>query len=105
MATGAGYVAAAAKSMGALPIGLDFSGAQVELAQKTCPGIKFVQGDAEKLPFDDEAFDAERRNPMWTTAPRSIRREHIPNAKDSSPEEFVAIVTWSMVLDMIVLHP
>lgn len=58
VATGAGYIAAAAESIGAVPIGLDFSSAQVELAQKTHPGTEFVQGDAQELPFDDQVFDA-----------------------------------------------
>ncbi|MCR9123417.1 MAG: methyltransferase domain-containing protein [Phyllobacteriaceae bacterium] len=44
--------------MGAVPIGLDFSGAQVELAKKTYPDIEFTKGNAQELPFDDQSFDA-----------------------------------------------
>jgi len=58
IATGAGYVAAAAVNRGAHAIGLDFSEAQVELARSTYPHVEFRQGDAENLPFDDETFDA-----------------------------------------------
>ena len=47
VATGAGYVASAARGMGAIPVGLDFSGAQVELARKTYPEIEFVKGNAQ----------------------------------------------------------
>ncbi len=58
VATGAGYVAAAAQQMGALPVGLDFSAAQVDLARKTYPGIEFIEGNAQELPFDNQTFDA-----------------------------------------------
>ncbi len=58
VATGAGYVAAAAKRLGAIPIGLDFSRAQVELAQTVFPDIEFTEGNAQELPFEDQSFDA-----------------------------------------------
>ena len=58
VATGAGYVAAAAARRGAHAIGLDFSGAQVKLARATFAGIDFRQGDAEHLPFSADTFDA-----------------------------------------------
>src|SRR5262249_17897865 len=58
VATGAGYVAAAAARRGAHPIGMDFVQAQVELARSLYPHIKFRQGDAENLPFDEKSFDA-----------------------------------------------
>lgn len=40
--------------------GLDFNAAGVEFCQKrhNLPGLKFVHGDAENLPFPDESFDA-----------------------------------------------
>ena len=58
IATGAGYVAAAAAKRGARAIGLDFAEAQVALARLTYPHIEFRQGDAERLPFDDGTFEA-----------------------------------------------
>jgi len=38
-------------------IGLDFSAQMLEVARREHPGIEFVEGDALKLPFDDESFD------------------------------------------------
>ncbi len=58
VATGAGYVAAAAHRRGANVIGLDFSPSQVALAQQTYPGIEFREGDAQNLPFEAARFDA-----------------------------------------------
>ncbi len=57
VATGAGYVAAAAARIGAEPVGLDFSATQVRLARERYPGIRFEQGDAEALPFEADSFD------------------------------------------------
>lgn len=56
--TGAGYVAAAAMQRGADPVGIDFSAAQVRMARRRHPAIRFEQADAEALPFEPEAFDA-----------------------------------------------
>ncbi|HYR50339.1 MAG TPA: bifunctional demethylmenaquinone methyltransferase/2-methoxy-6-polyprenyl-1,4-benzoquinol methylase UbiE [Candidatus Eisenbacteria bacterium] len=39
-------------------VGLDFSPEMLEVARRDHPGIEFLEGDALKLPFDDEAFDA-----------------------------------------------
>lgn len=58
VATGAGYLAAAAAERGAAAIGLDFSAAQVDLAQRLCPNVSFQTGNAEALPFKEESFDA-----------------------------------------------
>jgi SAM-dependent methyltransferase len=57
VACGAGYVAAAARDRGAQATGLDFSAAQVRLAEQSYPGIRFVEGNAEALPFVDGEFD------------------------------------------------
>jgi len=58
VACGVGYVAAAARDHGADAIGLDFSAVQIRLARQTYPDIRFVEGNAEALPFADGEFDA-----------------------------------------------
>jgi ubiquinone/menaquinone biosynthesis C-methylase UbiE len=58
VATGPGYVAAAAARRGATVTGIDFSAAMLDLARRRNPALRFREGDAEQLPFDDAAFDA-----------------------------------------------
>ena len=58
IATGPGYVAAAAAQRGATVVGVDFSTAMVAEAQRRNPDIEFREGDAEQLPFDNDLFDA-----------------------------------------------
>jgi SAM-dependent methyltransferase len=58
VATGPGYVAAAAAARGARVTGVDFSRAMVERARRDHAGIDFREGDAEALDFADGSFDA-----------------------------------------------
>jgi len=58
IASGPGYVAAAAAAQGATACGVDFSSEMVRLAAHRYPGIRFLEGDAEALPFPDASFDA-----------------------------------------------
>lgn len=58
IASGPGYVAAAAAAQGATACGVDFSSEMVRLAARRYPGIRFLEGDAEALPFPDASFDA-----------------------------------------------
>jgi SAM-dependent methyltransferase len=58
VATGPGYVAAAAARRGAKVVGVDFSRAMVEHAQRAHSGVDFREGDAEALPFEPNSFDA-----------------------------------------------
>jgi ubiquinone/menaquinone biosynthesis C-methylase UbiE len=62
VATGPGYVAAAAAQRGASVVGLDFAAAMVAEARRNYPEITFEEGDAEELPFRDESFDAVTMN-------------------------------------------
>jgi demethylmenaquinone methyltransferase/2-methoxy-6-polyprenyl-1,4-benzoquinol methylase len=58
VATGTGVVAARLQRSGATVVALDFSAGMVEEGRKRHPKIEFVQGDAQKLPFGDDEFDA-----------------------------------------------
>ena len=58
IASGPGYVAAAAARRGARVIGVDFSAAMIAEAQRRNPGIEFREGDAEQLPLGNGLFDA-----------------------------------------------
>ena len=58
VASGPGYVAAAAAKRGAAVVGIDFSAPMVMEARRRYPGIQFQEGDAEALPFPDGSFDA-----------------------------------------------
>ena len=57
IATGPGYIAAAAARRGAKVTGLDFSSAMIAEASALHPGISFREGDAGDLPFPDASFD------------------------------------------------
>src|SRR5437879_1198116 len=56
VASGPGYVAAAAAELGASPVGVDFSAEMVALALRRYPRLEFREGDAEALPFADASF-------------------------------------------------
>jgi len=57
VACGPGYVSAAAKKLGAVPTGTDFTEKMLAIAKRMFPGIRFTQGDAHCLPFEDDSFD------------------------------------------------
>jgi len=56
VACGPGYVSTAAKQLGAVPTGIDFSEKMIAIATSMFPDIRFMQGDAHDLPFDG-SFD------------------------------------------------
>jgi SAM-dependent methyltransferase len=58
VASGPGYVAAAAAARSAEVIGLDFSTLMLEEARRRYPDVIFQEGDAEALPFDGGRFEA-----------------------------------------------
>ena len=58
VATGPGYVAAAAAQNGANVVGVDFSCAMLAEASRRNPGVEFREGDAEDLALPDASFDA-----------------------------------------------
>lgn len=58
IAAGTGTSSAALARTGAEVVALDFSQGMVDEGRRRHPELTFVQGDAEKLPFGDEEFDA-----------------------------------------------
>ncbi|HEY7067457.1 MAG TPA: methyltransferase domain-containing protein [Chloroflexota bacterium] len=58
VATGPGYVAAAAAARGAQVTGLDFSAVMVAQARERYPRVEFREGEADALPFPDASFDS-----------------------------------------------
>jgi SAM-dependent methyltransferase len=62
IASGPGYVAAAAANRGATVLGVDFSAAMVAQAQQLHSGVEFREGDAELLPLGNGLFDAAAMN-------------------------------------------
>lgn len=62
VASGPGYVAAAAAERGASVVGVDFAAAMVAEAQRRYPKVKFQEGDAEALAFPEASFDAVTMN-------------------------------------------
>jgi SAM-dependent methyltransferase len=58
VATGPGYVAAAAAARGAQVVGFDVADAMIALARARHPGLDFRQADAESLPSADASFEA-----------------------------------------------
>ncbi len=62
IASGPGYVAAAAAKRGATVLGIDFSAAMVAHARRSHSGVEFREGDAEELPCGNGLFDAAAMN-------------------------------------------
>jgi SAM-dependent methyltransferase len=62
VASGPGYVAAAAAKRGASAVGVDFARSMVAEASRRYPALKFEEGDAEDLPFPDASFGAVTMN-------------------------------------------
>jgi len=58
VATGPGNLAAAAATRGARAVGVDVSLDMLALARERYADVAFVEGDAEQLPFANDAFDA-----------------------------------------------
>ena len=62
VATGPGYVAAAAAARGADAVGIDFAAAMVAEARRNYPKTTFQEGDAEALSLPDASVDAVTMN-------------------------------------------
>jgi SAM-dependent methyltransferase len=92
--TGPGYLAAAAAARGATVVGVDVASAMVALARTLHPAVEFARGDAERLDFADEEFDAVVAN---FAVPHFGRPERAAAefARVLSPGGRVALSTWN----------
>ena len=57
VACGPGYLSAAARKLGAVTTGIDFSKKMVAIAKEMFPGLEFTEGDAQDLPCESARFD------------------------------------------------
>jgi SAM-dependent methyltransferase len=62
LACGPGFVSEAGAKRGAAPLGVDFAPSMVERARGRCPGLEFIEGDAQRLDLPDASFDAVTMN-------------------------------------------
>jgi SAM-dependent methyltransferase len=58
VACGTGHLAGLAAHQGADSEGIDFASTMIERARANHPAVKFVEGDAQQLPYEDSLFDA-----------------------------------------------
>lgn len=79
VATGPGYGAGEAHARGAVASGLDISPKMIALARTNFPGVPFIEGDGQTLPFDAEEFDVVICNfglPQMDDPARTIAEAH-----------------------------
>jgi SAM-dependent methyltransferase len=58
VACGTGHIAGTAAGRGARSDGIDFAATMVDQAKARFPGVSFREGDACRLPYPDDSFDA-----------------------------------------------
>jgi SAM-dependent methyltransferase len=95
VATGPGYVAAAAARRGAAVVGIDISSAMVALASEMHADIEFRQGDVHDLPLEDGSFDAVVGNFLILHLGRPERGAS-ELARVLAPGGSLALTTWDV---------
>ena len=95
LATGPGYVAAAAEARGATAVGVDVAGEMVALARRLHPRLEFVHASAERLPFADRSFDAAVGNFLILHLGRP-EQAVAEIARVLAPGGAVALSTWDV---------
>ena len=112
IACGPGHVAARAVQQGAVSAGLDFSSAMLAVARERHPAVRFFQGDAEAMPYDDASFDAAVANFGIHHVPRpalALREAHRVLRRGgrfaftiwAAPAENIA---WKLLFDAVRRH-
>lgn len=102
VATGPGYAAGRAAERGATVVGVDIAEAMLAIARRLHPRLEFRRGDAEALPFADEAFDAVLGNflMLHVGRPELAAAEF---ARVLAPGGRVALTVWDVPERMRVL--
>jgi len=95
VATGPGYVAAAAAERGASVVGVDLAPSMLDMARDLHPGLDFREADAQSLPFEDASFDAVLGNfvIVHLGRPEQAAAEF---ARVLRPGGKVALTTWDL---------
>lgn len=93
IATGPGYVAAAAARRGAVVVGVDIAPRMLRIARGLFPDIDFRQSDMEHLALPDSSFDAVTGNFAILHAGRP-ERAVAEVARVLVPGGMVALSTW-----------
>jgi SAM-dependent methyltransferase len=99
VASGPGYVAAAAAGRGARVFGVDVADAMVARAASEHPNIDFRRADAQSLPFESGAFDAVVGNfglPHFGRPELAVAE----GARVLSPGGWLALSTWDAPAEM-----
>jgi SAM-dependent methyltransferase len=95
VASGPGCLAARAARRGATVVGVDIDPNMVELARRRHPHVRFLQADAEALPFEDGSFDAVVGN-FLVQHLRSPRRAIAELVRVLAPEGVLALTAWDL---------
>jgi SAM-dependent methyltransferase len=95
VASGPGYVSAAAAGRGATVVGIDIAEAMLSLARRLHPQLDFRAGDAEALPFPDGSFDAVLGNFVLLHLGRP-ERAAAEFARVLAPGGRVALTVWDV---------
>ncbi|HET9118156.1 MAG TPA: class I SAM-dependent methyltransferase, partial [Pseudonocardiaceae bacterium] len=93
VATGPGYVAAAAARRGAICVAVDIAPAMVALARRLNPALDVRQGDMESLPLPNDGFDAVLANlaMMHAARPEQAVSEGV---RVLAPGGWLAVSVW-----------
>lgn len=98
LATGTGWTSRVVARRGATVTGVDIATGLLDAAEREAAAeglkIRYLQGDAEDLPFDDGAFDAvvSTYGVMFASRPEAAAKEL---ARVCKPGGRVAITTWT----------
>jgi SAM-dependent methyltransferase len=98
LATGTGWTSRVVARRGATVTGVDIAAALLESAERYAVAerlpIRYLPGDAESLPFDDESFDAivSTCGVMFASRPDAAAQEL---ARVTRPGGRIALTTWT----------